>query len=136
MCSFLAEKRGACRMFKSKSLPILAGAGALLAAGFLTAAPAQALQFTFTSCHVDPDCGTATSFGTVTVLQSGTSVTFDVVLSDANRFVETGSADQQLFKFNDSSSTAVITNPLTGMPANAVTGGLIGDTGPFNGDGT
>jgi hypothetical protein len=113
----------------------LAGA-ALLAASAAFPSVGHADTFTFTSCHATTGCVAGATFGTVTVTQSGTSVNFDVVLSDSNRFVETGSADGQLFKFNDSSSTAVITNAATGMPANAVTGGLVGNTGAFNGDGT
>jgi hypothetical protein len=127
-------------MLKSRFLPILAGAAALGFGGLFAspagAAPVPPDQFTFTSCHASTGCVAGATFGTVTLTQSGTSVLFDVVLSDSGRFVETGSADQQLFKFNDSSSTAAITNALTGMPANAVTGGLTGGTGSFNGDGT
>jgi hypothetical protein len=110
----------------------------LAAVGFCTlaAGPARAVTFDFTSCHVTGECGTETSFGTVTLTQVGTSVNFDVILSDANRFVLTGSADNEFFKFNGAASVANITNPLTGMPANAVPSGLKGDTGSFNGDGT
>ncbi len=100
-----------------------------------TATPAQAISFDLTSCHVTGGCGTATSFGTVTLTTSGTGVNVDVVLSDANRFVETGSADQQLFKFNNTAGVGA-TNALTGMPVNAVAGGLTGTSGAFNGDGT
>jgi hypothetical protein len=55
------------------------------------------------------------------------------MLTGANRFVETGSADFQLFKFNDSSSTAAITGPDT-VPSGITA--LQGNTGSFNGDGT
>jgi hypothetical protein len=112
------------------------GVAALFAMSMAMIGVSYADTFTFTSCHVTGGCGTATSFGSVTLTQVGTSVNFDVVLFDGNRFVETGSADQQLFKFNGAASVANITNPLTGMPANAVTGGLQGATGSFNGDGT
>jgi hypothetical protein len=122
-----------------KSISQLAFLAAVGAVGLCANSAAQADIFTFTSCHVTGGCGTATSFGTVTLTQSGTSVNFDVVLSDANRFVETGSADQQLFKFNNTASGATalnIINAATGMPTNAVTGGLAGFSGSFNGDGT
>jgi hypothetical protein len=108
-------------------LSSVTSAAALLVTGLLAAAPARADTFNLTSCHVDGGCGTATSFGTVTVTNNGTGgVNFDVVLSDSNRFVQTGAGANALFLFNDSSSTAAITNPLTGMPANAVPGGLSG----------
>src|SRR6266516_3311787 len=75
---------------------------ALATVGLIVAAQvAQADTFTFTSCHLTGGCGTATSFGTVTLLQSGTSVTFDVVLNSGNRFVETGAGGGALFIFND-----------------------------------
>src|SRR5947208_3241052 len=74
---------------------------ALLAIGLLVAAPsAQAIVFNLTSCHVTGGCGTQTVFGTVTLTQVGANVNFDVELAGGNRFVETGSADQELFKFN------------------------------------
>ena len=113
---------------------------AILAAGLTVAAPAaHAIVFNLTSCEVTGGCGTQTVFGTVTLTQVGANVNFDVVLLGGNRFVRTGAGDDQLFKFNDTApgaSAANITNPLTGLPANAVTGGLIGDTGTLNGDGT
>jgi hypothetical protein len=63
----------------------------LAAVGFCTlaAGPARADTFTFTSCHITGGCP-STNFGTVTLTQSGTSVNFDVVLNNGNRFVETG----------------------------------------------
>ena len=79
-------------MLKSNRLSIVSGAAALLFTGLLAVAPAQADTFLLTSCHVTGGCGTASSFGTVTLTQSGTSVNFDIVLSDSNRFVETGAA--------------------------------------------
>jgi hypothetical protein len=68
--------------------------------------------FTLTSCHISGGCGTATSFGTATLTQSGTSALFDVVLNSGNRFVETGSGGGQLFLFNDTISVSTITNAL------------------------
>ena len=110
---------------------------ALLVVGLAVAGPANADTFTFTSCHIMGGCGTATSFGTVTLLSSGPSVTFDVVLNSGNRFVETGSADQELFKFNATGVVAAdILNEATANPLNAVAGGLQGVAGSFNGDGT
>jgi len=120
----------------------LAGA-ALLAGSTAFSSISHADSFTFTSCHASSGCTPGATFGTVTLTQVGTSVNVDVVLSDSNRFVTTGSADDQLFKFNNTASGATATNiinPLTGMPANAVPGGLVGDQavtpGGFNGDGT
>src|SRR6266568_3114078 len=71
---------------------------------------ASADTFTFTSCHLSNGCGTATSFGTVTLTQSGTSVLFDVVLNSGNLFVETGAGGGYLFLFNDILSGSTITN--------------------------
>ena len=110
----------------------------MLVVGLMVAAPsAQATIYDLTSCHITGGCGTASSFGTVTLTQNGANVDFNVVLSDANLFVETGAADFQLFKFNGVGIVVGdITNEATGMPLNAVAGGLDGFAGAFNGDGT
>jgi len=105
-----------------------------------TATPAQADEFTFTSCHLTGGCGSATSFGTVTLTQSGTSVLVDVVLNSGNRFVETGAGGGELFLFNDSLSGSTITNisaTLNGATV-TITGGLSGftSTAPNQADGT
>src|SRR5215510_8238789 len=98
-----------------------------------TATPAQAVTFDLTSCHVSGgDCGGQTSFGTVTLTQNGASVDFVVSLAGGNRFVQTGSADQQLFKFNGAASAGNIINEATANPLNAVPGGLQGFAGAFN----
>jgi hypothetical protein len=96
------------------------------------ATPAQAVTFDLTSCHVDGGCGTQTSFGTVTLTQNGASVDFVVLLAGGNRFVQTGSADQQLFKFNGAAGAGNIINEATANPLNAVPGGLQGFAGAFN----
>ena len=98
-----------------------------------TATPAQAVTFDLTSCHVSGgDCGAQTSFGTVTLTQNGASVDFVVSLAGGNRFVQTGSADQQLFKFNGAAGAGNIINEATANPLNAVPGGLQGFAGAFN----
>src|SRR5215831_20339070 len=94
--------------------------------------PAQAVTFDLTSCHVDGGCGTQTSFGTVTLTQNGANVDFVVSLAGTNRFVQTGAADQQLFKFNGASGVGNIINEATANPLNAVPGGLQGFAGAFN----
>jgi len=111
---------------------------AVIAVGFMIAAPpAHAVTFDLTSCHVTGGCGTQTVFGTVTLTQVGANVNFDVELAGGNRFVETGAADQQLFKFNATGVVAAdIVNEATANPLNAVAGGLQGSAGAFNGDGT
>ena len=73
---------------------------ALVVVALAVAGPAYAISFDLTSCHVTGGCGTQTVFGTVTLTQVGANVNFDVELACGNRFVQTGSADQQLFKFN------------------------------------
>ena len=95
--------------------------------------PAHAVTFDLTSCHVDGGCGTQTSFGTVTLTQNGPNVDFVVALAGGNRFVETGAADQQLFKFNGASGVGNIINAATANPMNAVADGLHGATGNFSG---
>lgn len=111
---------------------------AIVAAGLTVAVPAaHALVFELTSCHVTGGCGTQTVFGTITLTQVGANVNFDVELAGGNRFVETGAADFQLFKFNGTGIVAGdIVNALTVNPPNAVAGGLQGTAGAFNGDGT
>jgi hypothetical protein len=107
-----------------------------------TAIPAQAITFDLTSCHVTAasgtgvDCGTQTSFGSVTLMQAGANVNISVSLGNGNRFVETGAADQQLFKFNGAAGAANIIDAITLFPPNAVVGGLQGTAGAFNGDDT
>jgi hypothetical protein len=96
-------------MSKFKALPILAGAAGLLVTGLVSAPPVQADTFTFTSCHITGGCP-STDFGSVTLTQSGTSVNFDVVLNNGNRFVETGAGGGELFLFNDSLASSTITN--------------------------
>src|SRR5215472_16593826 len=98
-----------------------------------TATPAQAVTFDLTSCHVSGgDCGGQTSFSTVTLTQNGANVDFVVSLAGGNRFVQTGSADQQLFKFNGAASAGNIINEATANPLNAVPGCLQGFAGAFN----
>jgi hypothetical protein len=124
-------------MMKSVSRLVFLAAAGLCA----SSAVAQADTFTFTSCHLTGGCGTSTSFGTVTLLQSGTSVTFDVVLNSGNRFVETGAGGGELFLFNDSLSGSTITNITATLNGATVTipGGLSGFTSinpPTMADGT
>jgi hypothetical protein len=130
-------KLGACLMLKSRSLPILAGAAGLLATGLLATGPAQADAFDLTSCHISTGCPAAgTVFGTVTLAQSGTSVNFDVVLNNGNRFVETGAGGGELFLFNDTLSGSTITT-IASSP-NTPAGGLSGfsNLSPVHADGT
>jgi hypothetical protein len=107
----------------------------------LVGAPkASADTYDFTSCHLSGGCGTATSFGTVTLTQSGTSVNIDVVLNSGNYFVYTGAGGDQWFLFNDAIAGSTITNmtaTVNGAPVN-VLGGLTGVTGasPIHADGT
>jgi hypothetical protein len=106
----------------------LAGA-AFLAASAAFPSVSHADTFTFTSCHITGGCP-STGFGTVTLTQSGTSVNFDVVLNNGNRFVETGAGGGELFLFNDSLSGSTITNITATLDGATVTitGGLSGFT--------
>jgi len=120
-------------MRSAKALSVLGLSIGLLG---MTAVASNADTFNFTSCHLSGGCGTATSFGTVTLTQSGTSVNFDVVLNSGNRFVETGAGGGELFLFNDSLSGSTITS-ITSSP-NTPAGGLSGftDLSPVHADGT
>ena len=116
---------------------------ALLAASAAFPSVSHADTFTFTSCHISSGCGTETSFGTVTLNQVGTSVTFDVVLSSGNRFVETGAGGGELFLFNAnnlgaSSTITTISVTLNGGPATIPGGvtGIIDNLNPVMADGT
>jgi hypothetical protein len=110
--------------------------GILMAGLIMAAPPAQAITFDLTSCHVTGGCGEQTIFGTVTLTQVGGDVNFDVVLLGGNTFVETGAADQQLFKFNGTGIVAAdIVNEAT-VPAGVIPSGVDGTSGAFNGDDT
>jgi PEP-CTERM motif len=104
---------------------------ALVVVGLMVAAPpAQAIIFDLTSDHCTGGCGTA-PFGQVELLQSGTTVNVTVSLTDANRFVLTGAADFQEFKFNGAPNVGSIS-----VTQNVAGQTLAGATGAFNGDGT
>jgi hypothetical protein len=99
---------------------------------------ASADVFTFTSCHISVGCGTNTSFGTVTLTQSGGGVNFDVVLTSGNRFVETGAGGNSLFLFNDSVSGSTVTGITTTLNGAVTTLAASGATNqaPIMADGT
>lgn len=100
---------------------------------FWAAPAAQAITYDFTSDHCTGGCGTA-PFGTVTLLQNGTTVDVTVHLNAPNQFVNTGAADGLAFKFN---ATGVVLADIT-VNQNAPVGVLPLDpvNGSFNGDGT
>ena len=104
----------------------------VLMAGIVLAAPqAQAITFEFTSDHCTGGCGTP-PFGTVELLQNGTTVDVTVDLSGTNAFVKTGSVDFMAFKFN---ATDIVLGDIT--VDQTVTGQtLAAATGAFNGNGT
>src|SRR5215470_17848577 len=116
-----------------RAMPVLT----IIAVGFLIAVqPAHAVTFDLTSCHVTGGCGTQKSLGAVTLTPNGANVDFVVSLAGGNRFVETGQADEELFKFNGAAGVGNIINAATANPLNAVPGGLRGATGSFNSGGT
>jgi hypothetical protein len=106
--------------------------GGLLA---LAAAPfAHALTFDITSDHATGGLGPA-PFGTVTLLQNGTTVDVTVDLNAGYKFVLTGAADFMDFKFNAVGVTlADITIDQNAIFDNGNT--LIKAAGTFDGDGT
>lgn len=130
-------------MFKRRFAYSAALVTAILGVALIvTATPAQADLFNFTSCHISTGCpASGTIFGTVELTQSGSNVTFDVVLLNGNTFVETGSGGGVLFAFNDTVAGSTVTNVTTTIDGNTVTvipGGVSGLTNqtPFMADGT
>jgi len=112
-------------------MKLIAVASAVAACAFVAVPSAShAVTFSLTSDHCSGGCGTP-PFGTVTVIQNGANVDFSVSLTDSNRFVLTGAADMQFFKFNGAPSLGSITVDQTAAGTH-----LIADTGAFNGDGT
>jgi hypothetical protein len=120
-------------------LAFLAGVGVCA-----STAVAQADTFTLTSCHISgSSCEggsiPAPGFGTVTLTQSGSNVTFDVTLINGNTFVETGAGGGNLFNFLDTVSGSTVTN--ASGTINGVTNTQLAITGatnqtPFMADGT
>jgi len=95
--------------------------------------PSHALLFNLTSDHCTGGCGPAgTTFGTVNVVQNGTTVDITVHLNSPFAFANTGAADNQAFKFN---AVGVVVGDIT---VNQTVPGqtLMADAGAFNGDGT
>jgi len=95
--------------------------------------PSHALEFNLTSDHCSGGCGPAgTIFGTVNVVQNGTTVDITVHLNSPFAFAKTGAADFQAFKFN---AAGVVVADIT---VNQTVPGqtLMADAGAFNGDGT
>jgi hypothetical protein len=94
---------------------------------------AQALSYNLTSDHCSAGCGpVGTIFGTVTLVQNGTTVDVTVHLNSPYEYANTGSVDNQAFKFN---ATGVAVSDIT---VNQTVPGqtLVADAGSFNGDGT
>ena len=110
------------------------GMGLLIAAVLVVvlavAVPANADTFQLTSDHCTGGCGTA-PFGTVTLLQNGTTVDVTVHLNTGNSFVMTGAADFQDFKFNMTAG-----HVLGDITVGAHVPVLAAAAGAFNGDGT
>jgi PEP-CTERM motif len=119
-----------------RSRPILR-ASLILAVGLLSAGlmfastPAQADTFNFTSDHCTGGCGTP-PFGTVTLTQNGSDVVVVVDLNPGYQFIQTGSGDNQAFKFN---ATGVVLGDIT-VQQTLAGETLVAATGAFNGDGT
>ena len=114
-----------------KQLMLAATAVVVLLFQLTVGAPlASADVFTLTSCHITGstcDGGTsALGFGTVTLTQSGSNVTVDVVLDNGNRFVETGAGAGELFLFNATSTMAIsnMTATFNGADVTSTLGGL------------
>src|SRR5437773_1225147 len=106
-------------------------------AGLAMSRDASAISFDLTSDHCTPTaahpegCGAdGTVFGTVGLLQNGTTVDLTVHLNSPYAFAKTGAADDQAFKFNATGVT------LTDITVDVHIPALVAATGSFNGDGT
>ena len=115
-------------MNKLKYLPILF----TIAIAVSSAPFAQAISFDFTVDHVTGGAGPA-PFGTVTLTQTAGNVDFNVTLTAGYKFVLTGAADFQYFKFN---GTGVAVGDIFNINQNFAPYTLSAATGPFNGNGT
>jgi hypothetical protein len=112
------------------------GMGLLIAAVLVVvlavAAPANALTLNLTSDHCTNSCGSpGTIFGTVTLVQNGTTVDVTVHLNSPFEFAKTGAVDFQAFKYNENGALGATTVNQT-VPGQT----LAADAGAFNGDGT
>ena len=125
------------------------GGAALLAISVALPNVSHADTFLLTSCHItgstcNPGDGgsgfvpAADAFGTVTLTQAtATTVTFDVVLNNGNRFVETGS--NSLFLFLDSIAGSTVTgatSTLNGATTSLAVSGATGQSIMEDGAGT
>ena len=115
---------------------------AVAVAGLGLAGPVYADSFTFTSCHISGSTcaggSVPSGFGTVTLTQSGTSVNFDIVLDNGNRFVETGAGGGNLFNFNDTVAGSAVTSATATLNGTTTSLAISGSTNlsPFQADGT
>ena len=106
----------------------LVAVGVVLAGLIAGAQPADAVQFDLTVDLCTGGCGTP-PFGTVTLLQSGTTVDLSVQLNSPNWFIKTGAGDSQAFGFN---ANGVVVGDIT---VDAHTPTLAAAAGPFHMDG-
>src|SRR5262245_18942147 len=132
---------GECMTKRSREVRSMYRAALILAVGFLSAGlmlvttPAQAdVIFELTSDHCStPWWGAGTVFGTVTLVQNGTTVDVTVDLnSPPYAYAKTGAADFMAFKFN---ATGVAVGDIT-VDQTFAGQTLVAPTGAFNGDGT
>jgi PEP-CTERM motif len=120
-------------MFKRRFMHSAVLAMAILGVALIaTATPARADTFFLTSCHITGsscdggNVSEADAFGTVTLTASGTSVNVDVLLSNGNKFVETGAGANELFLFNATVGNTVtnLSATFNGADVTATLGGL------------
>jgi hypothetical protein len=118
-------------MMMSKWAFILTVAAGL--AGGATTASAATFDLTSNHCSNMDACGApGTIFGTVNVVQNGTTVDVTVHLNDPYVWAQTGSADFALFKFN---ATGVVVGDIT-VDQTVLGQTLEAQAGSFAGDGT
>jgi len=102
-----------------------------LSLGAVPALHATPIVYDLTVDHCGGGCGPAgTTFGTVTLNQSGSNTDITVHLNSPYVFAKTGAADFQAFKFNGTGIS------LADVIIDAHTPALAANTGSFSGDGT
>jgi hypothetical protein len=117
-----------------KAAKTILAAGVGMLSLLMIAQNASAITYQITSDHATGGLGTA-PFGTVELIQNGTTVDVTVSLTAGYSFVLTGSADFMDFKFN---AIGVVLGDIT-IDQNATFNNgntLAAATGAFNGDGT
>ena len=117
-----------------KKIALKLGICAMMIFTVVPAVQALTLDLTSNHCSTPANCGApGTIFGTVTLIQNGTTVDVTVHLNSPYAFAKTGAADFQYFKFN---ATGIALGDISVTKNNVPLNDLVAAVGTFNGDGT